>query len=294
MRLSFLFSWLILAGAAIAGEPATRPVGAQPSRVLILPFGSVNEQAARDWIGQAVQQNLVAELARVAWLRPIELSNREDSPLAKINFQDALKIGKENDARYVIFGSYQAVVSELRITGQIIDATSGEIIGGLKVTGPLNDLFAMEDALASQARRQLPRPAAFATDETKGSSSPIAADFNESARPPVQGEYEDSALARSLRSPAAARDRYPDNDKNYRPYPEDNYYPRDYRYNTSYGFWFGNIGSRPIFRPPVGGPNNPRNRTNVPPNVIQNPPPNVIQNPPPNTIQNPPSNVIAP
>jgi hypothetical protein len=71
----------------------------------------------------------------------------------------ALKAAKDAGASFVVLGGYQSVENDLRITGQVIDVTTGQPVAGLKATGGQRDLFAMEDTIAAQVKRALPQPA---------------------------------------------------------------------------------------------------------------------------------------
>ena len=147
-RLTFIV--LILMGTfAWAGAPA---------KVLLLPFDSVGP-VEKDWVAKALQQNLVAELARVNSVQAVT-GNHPASAM-----DAALKAADEAHADYVVFGSYQSVEGDLRMTGQVIDVNKKLAVAGLKTTGSQRDLFGMEDVIAHQIKRALPQPVAEAHPE---------------------------------------------------------------------------------------------------------------------------------
>jgi TolB-like protein len=143
--------------------------GAEPNQgVLLLPFAPLGEEGNTLWVGQAVQQNLLSELSRVSSIQPI-------APIAQskaaTDTDEALQAGQAAKATYVVFGSYQISEAGLRLTGQVLEVSSGRLIGGMKATGTLRDLFFLEDTLAEQAKRILakqlqPQPAKPAVPET--------------------------------------------------------------------------------------------------------------------------------
>ena len=61
---------VLLAGAWAFAEPTTQPAAppAEPKTVLVLPFEAAGP-AGQEWIGRAVQQNILAELARTMDVR---------------------------------------------------------------------------------------------------------------------------------------------------------------------------------------------------------------------------------
>ncbi|HSZ58206.1 MAG TPA: hypothetical protein VK797_21255 [Tepidisphaeraceae bacterium] len=131
-----------------AAPPATRP----SSTVLVLPF--VPPAGANlDWAGKGIQQNLIAELSpnlRGEAVSPANLPATDDAATA-------LKAGRENHAPVVIFGGTQLLGKQIRATGQVLDVNNAKLLGTLKATGSLDDLFRLEDRLAGQALQSLPR-----------------------------------------------------------------------------------------------------------------------------------------
>jgi hypothetical protein len=63
---------------------------------------------------------------------------------------------REHDAAAVVFGQAQLMGKEIRLTGQVVDAATGKSFGSLKATGPVEDLFRLEDTLTRQAVEALP------------------------------------------------------------------------------------------------------------------------------------------
>jgi TolB-like protein len=136
--------------------------------VVVAPFEPVTEIQGNNWIGRAIQQNLLMELGRG------KLWTAAGTAKAVKDAEQAKQAGQDGRAAYVVYGSYQVVDSSLRITGQILHLESNKIVGGLKTTGTMRDLFAMEDDIAEQARRILGREASRKTAE-KNPPAPLTA-----------------------------------------------------------------------------------------------------------------------
>ena len=145
---------------------------AKPAKVLILPFESIGPEP-KDWIARALSQNLMAELARVPSIEPAAGAPVTDQ-------ETAVRVAQATGAKFVVFGSYQAVDSDLRITGQVVDTETKQAVGGLKATGTLRDLFGLEDTIASQVKRALtqgqPQPAPAAAKAPEMLEHPRPAD----------------------------------------------------------------------------------------------------------------------
>lgn len=159
----------------------TSVYAAAPARVLLLPFESVGE-SAKPWVAKALQQNLVAELSRFSSVTPVT----GEGSAADLNA--ALGLAEKAKADYVVFGSYQAVEGDLRITGQVIETSKKESVAGLKATGNARDLFGLEDVIANQVKRSLPQPVmAAAAESDLLKQPPAAAPEPEQPAPAVAG-----------------------------------------------------------------------------------------------------------
>jgi TolB-like protein len=202
-----------LAIAAVTLMLGSAAYAAGPAKVLLLPFEPAGP-AEKQWIAKAIQQNLVAELSRVNTVQPVTGDQTAGT------LDAAVKAAADAGADYVVFGSYQAVEGDLRVTGQVVDLSTKQIVSGLKSTGTLRDLFGIEDVIANQVKRSLPQPVAVAQPEML--KQPPAA-------PPAAVEVERPAVQVNQRAAEleAQIDRAMDRLR-YAPY-----YGDDYGYNFS-------------------------------------------------------------
>ncbi len=140
-----------------AQPPATADAPICGARVLVLRFDPLSAGDRRDWIGKALQQTLLTEFGRVPPFEPITLPAEKEDGRAIADAATAIDLAKAAGAHLAILGSYQVVDTDLRITGQIVDVDNGRIVGMVRSTGTVRDLFGMEDAIAAQVRRQMPQ-----------------------------------------------------------------------------------------------------------------------------------------
>src|SRR5277367_4736901 len=126
--------------AVYADSPTPQPA----CDVYLTPFTPLGNDNSLDWVGKAVQQNLITDLAR-AQLHPLG----SDKPIT--NVADAQAAARAAGAKYLISGTYQVSDQQVRFNGQVIDPVTGNVLGGISTTGAIRDLFKMEDALSSQA-----------------------------------------------------------------------------------------------------------------------------------------------
>ena len=101
------------------------------TRVLVIPFNVLNVPEGQQWIGQGVQEMLIADLGRSGNLIPMTFPGQvivEDNATA-------IRVAKNAGAAYAIRGSAQVVGNLVRITAQVIDVSNGDIVQTAAVTG---------------------------------------------------------------------------------------------------------------------------------------------------------------
>jgi TolB-like protein len=133
--------FLIASYSMAAAEPA--------NKVLVLPFAPANPADSQLWAGHSLQQSLAADISATG------SAQVQSGTTVASDMDAALAAGIAAGAKYVVFGSFASSGSELRVTGQIVDVTRHESVGALKVTGPVQDLFKLEDVIGAQARQTL-------------------------------------------------------------------------------------------------------------------------------------------
>jgi TolB-like protein len=174
----------------IAGvAPTTAP--APPTSVMLLPFHAIGQSGDNVWVSQAIEEDLAHDLSRNTAIRVVRPATTQP-----MSASDNLDAARQASAPQMISGSYQIVDDQLRITGEVTDVNSNNSLGQIKATGHLRDLFQLEDALAEQLWRILPRPVedASASDiqvtplaDYLNGQQPVAPAVNQSAdsQPPV-------------------------------------------------------------------------------------------------------------
>src|SRR6266850_543209 len=146
---------LLLAPTLRAADPAP-PAGAaqrQPTRILVLPFSMTGGDGKYTWIGQAIAENFQAELAKAGFaiVNPVN----PDGPVAIGDPDKAVRAAQLSRAEVVVFGSYQFLDPDVRVTGQVLDVSTNQIVGVLKASGTFRQLFTIEDDLSDQAKKML-------------------------------------------------------------------------------------------------------------------------------------------
>src|SRR3546814_7384848 len=91
--------------------------------IAVLPFLNLIGDPTQDYFVDGVVEDIIAALSRMRWLFVIA---RNSSFTYKGRAVDEKQVGRELGVRYVLQGSLRKAESRVRITGQLIDATTGE------------------------------------------------------------------------------------------------------------------------------------------------------------------------
>ncbi|MHC8366432.1 winged helix-turn-helix domain-containing protein [Pseudomonas sp. ZT5P21] len=127
-------------------EPAPYPLPLpdKPS-ITVLPFQNLSGDPEQDYFADGVVEDIIAALSRIRWLFVIA---RNSSFTYKGRAVDIKGVGQELGVRYVLEGSVRKSGDKVRITGQLIDATTGTHLWAERFEGTLDDIFELQDQIA--------------------------------------------------------------------------------------------------------------------------------------------------
>ncbi|MHC8333746.1 winged helix-turn-helix domain-containing tetratricopeptide repeat protein [Pseudomonas sp. LB3P25] len=113
--------------------------------ITVLPFQNLSGDPEQEYFADGIVEDIIAALSRIRWLFVIA---RNSSFTYKGRTVDAKGVSQELGVRYVLEGSVRKCGNKVRITGQLIDATSGTHIWAERFEGTLNDIFELQDQIA--------------------------------------------------------------------------------------------------------------------------------------------------
>ncbi|NQD91461.1 CadC-family transcriptional regulator [Pseudomonas sp. CrR25] len=123
--------------------PAALILPDKPS-ITVLPFQNLSGDPEQDYFADGVVEDIIAALSRIRWLFVIA---RNSSFTYKGRAVGVQEIGQELGVRYVLEGSVRKSGNKVRITGQLIDATTGTHIWAERFEGLLDDIFELQDQI---------------------------------------------------------------------------------------------------------------------------------------------------
>jgi len=117
------------------------PVPDRPS-IAVLPFSNMSGDPEQEYFADGIVEDITTALSRVKGMFVIA---RSSSFVFKGRAVDIRQVGEQLGVRYILEGSVRRSKDRVRITGQLVDTTSGHHIGADHVDGSLEDLFDLQD-----------------------------------------------------------------------------------------------------------------------------------------------------
>jgi len=130
---------------AMPRHGAGPPLPDKPS-IAVLPFQNMSGDPEQEYFVDGMVEEIITALSRIHWLFVI---SRNSSFSYKGQSPDVRQIGRELGVRYVLEGSVRRAGGRVRITAQLIDAASGAHLWADRFDGSLEDVFDLQDKVAS-------------------------------------------------------------------------------------------------------------------------------------------------
>jgi TolB-like protein len=116
--------------------------------VAVLPFSNMSGDPGQDYFADGVVDDIITGLARINWLFVIA---RNSSFTYKGRAVDVKQVGRELGVRYVLEGSVRKAGGTVRVTGQMIDVSTGAHVWAERFDRASDDIFALQDDIALAA-----------------------------------------------------------------------------------------------------------------------------------------------
>ena len=126
------------------GEPL--PLPDKPSSV-VLPFQNMSGDPEQEYFADGMVEEIITALSRIRWLFVIA---RNSSVCLQGRAVDVRQVGRELGVRYVLEGSVRKAGGRVRITAQLIDATTGGHVWAERFEESDAELFALQDRITEQ------------------------------------------------------------------------------------------------------------------------------------------------
>jgi TolB-like protein/class 3 adenylate cyclase/Flp pilus assembly protein TadD len=132
--------------APAAEGPQALPLPDKPS-IAVLAFQNMSGDAEQEYFSDGITEDIITNLSKY---RGFFVIARNSSFTYKGQAVDVTRVGRELGVRYVLEGSVRKAGPRVRITAQLIDATSGSHLWAEKYDRDLTDLFAIQDEITRE------------------------------------------------------------------------------------------------------------------------------------------------
>ncbi|MGD2123609.1 MAG: protein kinase [Gemmatimonadota bacterium] len=124
---------------------AARRTPAGDLSIVVLPFENLSSDPDNEFFADGLTEELIAELSGVQALRVI---SRTSAMQFKGGKKGVPSIARELNVRYALEGSVRRASDSVRITAQLIDASTDSHLWAERYTGKLEDVFDLQEKLA--------------------------------------------------------------------------------------------------------------------------------------------------
>ena len=126
--------------------PAALPLPDKPS-LIVLPFVNMSKDPEQEYFSDGLTETLTGDLSKISSLFVIARNSAFTYKGKAVKVQD---VGREMGVRYVLEGSVLKAGDQVRITAQLIDASSGYHLWTQRYDRPLKDILRLHDEIVQK------------------------------------------------------------------------------------------------------------------------------------------------
>src|SRR5262245_59861563 len=126
--------------------PESLPLPDKPS-IIVLPFTNMSNDPDTEYFSDGITEDITSDLSRISSLFVIA---RISAFTYKGKAMKVQEVSREMGVGYVLEGSVRKADNEVRVTAQLIDATTGEHLWAERYDRPLKDIFALQDEIVQK------------------------------------------------------------------------------------------------------------------------------------------------
>ena len=134
-----------------APESVGLPLPDKPS-VAVLPFANLSQDPAQEYFSDGVTEDLITALSKASGLFVIARNSVFTYKGKPVKIRD---VGRDLGVRYVLEGGVQRAGNRVRITAQLVDATTGYHLWAERYDREVRDIFALQDEVTQRIVRAL-------------------------------------------------------------------------------------------------------------------------------------------
>jgi TolB-like protein/Flp pilus assembly protein TadD len=146
---------------------ASLPLPDKPS-LAVLPFANLSGDPEQEFFADGIAEDIITALSKLRWFFVIA---RYSTFTYKGRAVDVKQIGRELGVRYVLEGSVRKSGNRLRITAQLVEATSGNHVWAERWDREIGDIFAVQDDITERVAAAI-EPQLYAAEHFRSQRKP--------------------------------------------------------------------------------------------------------------------------
>ena len=111
-----------------------------------MPFQSIPQDLDTEWFADGIVEEITTALSR---FRTLFVIARNSAFTFKGQIVDVRDVGQRLGVRYVLEGSVRRAGSQLRVTGQLVEAETGNHVWAERYDGVMSDVFELQDRITA-------------------------------------------------------------------------------------------------------------------------------------------------
>ena len=132
---------------AASPPQAAAPEAPKKLSIAVLPFANMSGDVEQEYFADGISEDIITALSKLSQLFVIARNSSFTFKGKNVNVQE---VGKSLGVRYVLEGSVRKSGNRVRITAQLIDATTGGHLWAERFDRDLTDIFAVQDDVTQQ------------------------------------------------------------------------------------------------------------------------------------------------
>ncbi|HEX6111549.1 MAG TPA: tetratricopeptide repeat protein [Geminicoccaceae bacterium] len=132
------------ASSAAQSAPAVSLQLPDKPSIAVLPFTNMSGDPEQEYFADGIAEDIITALSRIHWFF---VTARNSSFTYKGQAVDVQQVGRQLGVRYILEGSVRKSGQRLRVTAQLIDATTDKHVWAEKYDRELSDIFEVQDEI---------------------------------------------------------------------------------------------------------------------------------------------------
>jgi adenylate cyclase len=112
--------------------------------IAVLPFDNISGDPEQEYLVDGITEDLITALSKIRWFFVIA---RNSTFTYKGQAVEVTQVGRELGVRYVLEGSVRKAGNRVRVTAQLVDATTGRHVWAEHYDREIEDIFDLQDEM---------------------------------------------------------------------------------------------------------------------------------------------------